>query len=140
MKPWLHFLFSSLLAATLYPVFNWNVLTILAGGFIIDIDHYFWYIYKYRKLNIFECYRHYAAQFEKYNWEKNIGILLAFHTIEFLLAMAFLSLYNKFVLMFLIGMSFHYLLDVIWHFYGPKKAIANHSIIWWVIKNKVQGT
>lgn len=138
MKPLVHILFSLILAVVLYPIFNWRVLFVLAGGFLIDIDHYLWHIYKYKKFNLINSYKFYMKNIEVNDFTNVTGILLIFHTIEFFLIIIFLSFYNQFVLLFLIGLLGHYLLDLIWCIRVPKRVIVNHSIIWWITKNKLK--
>ena len=138
MKTSVHLVASAILAAVLYPIFQWNVLLIFVGGVLIDIDHYFWYIFKYKKFSLFSCYKHLAVEVEKNKWKDVIGALFIFHTIEFLLMIVLMSFYNKHALIFLTGLSVHYLLDFIWHCYLPKRLITNPSIISWIFKNKIQ--
>ena len=138
MKTWVHLLVSSILAALLYPLFGWNVLLILAGGVLIDIDHYFWYIFKFRKLSLLDCYGYFVDGMDKDKVMKNLGMLLVFHTAEFLLAAVLLSFYNELALMFTIGLLSHYLLDGIFLYNVAKRIIANPSIVSWIIKNKIQ--
>ena len=40
MKTSVHLMVSAILAAVLYPVFQWKVIIIFVGGILIDIDHY----------------------------------------------------------------------------------------------------
>ena len=138
MKVSTHFFYSLILAAILYPIFNWKAVFILMGGILIDIDHYFWYIYKYKKFNFFDCYSYYLERMDKDKIMENLGVLLIFHTVEFLLLMIFFSFYNNLAFMFTIGVISHYLLDLIFLYTVPKRIIANHSIIWWTLKNKIQ--
>ena len=135
MKTWVHFLFSLIPAVLLYHSFGWKVAFILAGGVLIDIDHYAWYVCKYRKYSLTDCYNHYMDA-DKTNFKDIIGILMIFHTIEFLLLMLVLSFFNQFVSMFTIGLLVHYLLDLIWHISIPKRIITSVSVISWIIKNK----
>jgi hypothetical protein len=138
MKPSVHLLVSLILAVILYPTFNWKVLFILIGGVLIDIDHYFLYIYRFRKFNLRNCYNYFYVEARKDNFKGIIGSLLIFHTIELLLISIILSFYIEFALIFTISLLIHYLLDLIWHYLVPKRLIANHSIISWIIKNKIQ--
>jgi len=138
MKTSPHLIASIILAAALYPVFRWKVVLILVGGVLIDIDHYFWYIYKYKKFGLFSCYKHLTVEAEKNNWKDVIGALFIFHTIEFLLIIVVASFYSEYALILLIGLSVHYLLDFIWHCYLPKRMITNPSIISWILKNIIQ--
>ena len=134
----MHFLSALILAVILYPTFEWKVLLIFIGGFLIDIDHYLWYAYKYKKLDLHDCYTHYAVDSYKNNFKDVRGDLLIFHTIEFLLMMVILSFYTELALMFTVGLLLHYLLDLGWYYFIPKQFIANHSIMYWIVKNKFQ--
>lgn len=138
MKVSTHFFYSLILAAALYPFFNWRALFVLIGGILIDIDHYFWHIYKHKKFNFFDCYNYYMERMDKHRVMENIGILLIFHTIEFLSIMIFLSFYSDLALMFTTGLLSHYSLDMVFLYKVPKRIIANHSIMWWALKNKIQ--
>lgn len=138
MKTSVHLIASLILAAALYPIFSWNVLLILVGGVLIDIDHYFWFVYKYKKFSLFECYRFFTIEAEKNKWKHIKGSLLVFHTMEFLVLIVVLSFFNHLALIFTIGLFGHYLLDLVWHALVPKRIITNHSIISWIIKNKMR--
>lgn len=138
MKTWVHFLVSAILAVILYPVFGWKALFVIAGGVLIDIDHYLWYICKYKNFNLFKAYKFFIKNVETNEYTNVIGILLVFHTIEFLLIMAFLSFYFKSVFAFTIGLFSHYILDLIFLYFIAKRVIVNHSIVNWIFKNLIQ--
>ena len=131
-------LVSGILAAALYPFFSWNILIIFAGGVLIDIDHYLWYVYKFKKISLFECYDYFIDGMRKDRINKNLGILLIFHTIEFIAMMLALSFFNELALIFTIGLLSHYLLDGIFLYRTAKRLIANPSIIGWIVKSKIQ--
>ncbi len=136
MKTSIHLTASLILAALLYPLLSWKALFILAGGVLIDVDHYFWYAYKYKNLNLIKSYEFFIKNLEVNDFTNVKGVVLIFHTIEFLLIMVLFSFYNKFALLFTIGLLSHYLLDFIWFYFILKRFILNHSIILWIIKNK----
>lgn len=138
MRTFPHLLVSSILAALLYPIFSWKVLLVIAGGVLIDLDHYLWCICKYKKYNFFDCYRLFAVESKKRNFSDVKGLLIIFHTIEFLLIMVILSFYFELAFIFTIGVLSHYILDLIFLYFVPKGFIANHSIILWIFKNKIQ--
>lgn len=137
MKTWIHFLVSLIIALFLYPFFGWKVLFILVGGVLIDIDHYFWYVFKFRKLNIIHCYKFFLERFDKIKIKELIGSLLIFHTVEFLAIMIIFSFFSEIIFFSLIGLISHYVLDLIFLYTVPKQLIANHSITSWIIKNKI---
>ena len=136
MRTWAHVLSSLILAISLFPVFNWGAVIILVSGVLIDIDHYFWYIYKYKKFNLIDCYIYFLVDVPNKNFEDALGCLLIFHTAEFLMLMVVLSFYSTYSFIFTIGLLLHYALDVIYHITVPKRVIANHSLFWWILKNK----
>jgi hypothetical protein len=113
MRPWVHFLFSLILAVIFYPTFNYGVIFIFIGGVLINIDNYFWYIYRYKKFNASDCYRWFTIYNVKNNYRDIIGSVLIFHTIEFLLLSVILSFYIEFILMFTIGLLIHFLLNLV---------------------------
>ena len=138
MKTSVHLIVSAILAAVLYPVFQWKVLLIFVGGVLIDADHYLWYIYKYKKFNLVDSYKFYLKNMEINDFTNVYGILLVFHTIEFLFIMVLLSFYNKLALLFTLGLLTHYVLDIIFILHISKRFIANHSVIYWIYGNLIQ--
>ncbi|MEK6984289.1 MAG: hypothetical protein AABX33_06980 [Nanoarchaeota archaeon] len=138
MKSSAHFLSSLILAGILYPILNWKVLIILVGGVLIDIDHYFWYVYKYHEINFFKSYFFYLEKMNARNFTDVNGILLIFHTGEFLLPMIILSFYSEWASMFTIGLLLHHFMDLIYLYTVPKRFVVNHSVVYWIFKNKIQ--
>jgi len=135
MRPWTHFLFSLIFAAILYQIFNWKVIFILVGGVLIDIDHYFWCIYKFKNYSLSFCNKHFS---DRNNTKDHHGCLHIFHTIEFLLILIIFSVYSQSALLFTIGLLLHYILDIIYRYQIAKSFISNPSIVSWIIKNKIQ--
>ena len=140
MVPLMHFLVSLFIAVLLYPIFSWQVLMIFAGGVLIDVDHYLLYVYRFRKFSLKGCYNYHHVDVKKNHHKDVFGALLIFHTVEFLLLSALLSLYSTLALMFTIGLSAHYALDIIERYRLEKSFITNPSLIDWIIKNKIQKT
>lgn len=138
MKPLSHLSISLILAAVLYPIFNWKALFIIAGGVLIDIDHYFFYIGRFRNFSIKNCYKYCESGIGKNNYKDTIGALLIFHTIEFLLISIIFSIYSQSALMFTIGLLSHYIADAIHRYSFAKSLITNPSLISWIIKEKIR--
>ncbi len=138
MVPSMHFLVSLLIAVLLYPIFSWNVLMIFIGGVLIDVDHYLLYIYRFGKFSLKGCYKYHHVDVKKNHHKDVFGALLIFHTIEFLLLSAFLSLYYTLALIFTVGLLAHYTLDIIERYRLEKSFITNPSLMAWIIKNKIQ--
>ena len=139
MKPILHLLISLILAAVLYPLFNWKVIFIIVGGVLIDIDHYLFYVRRFSDFNIKNCYKYCDInERKKNNFKDTRGLLLIFHNIEFLLISIIFSIYSQLALMFTIGLIFHYMIDAIHRYSLAKSFISSPSLIAWLIKNKIQ--
>ena len=138
MKTSVHVLFSLILAAMLYPIFGWKVLLVLAGGVLIDVDHYFWYVYNQKKFDLIGCYNYFIYELRKNNWKDIQGSVLIFHTVEFFILLALLAFYSSFVMLFLIGLLGHYFLDFLFFYSVPKRAILNYSLISWYFKHQIQ--
>jgi len=85
----------------------------LVGFFLsaafLDIDHYFFYIYKFKHLGLKKAWQFYQSI--RHQPKK---VFCFFHTIEFLLLIIFLNLVMKtqFFYGFLIGLIFHLLIDL----------------------------
>ena len=133
----IHLVVSIVLAVLLFPIYKISVIFIIAGGVLIDIDHYLWYTRKFKKYSLKECYKYCAYGTIKDNWKHVTGSLFIFHTAEFLLLSIVLSFYFSAAFMFTIGLLSHYALDLIWHIRGIKKPTHALSFIQWAInKNK----
>ena len=83
-------------------------LLIFLASFLIDVDHYTYYVFKQKDFSI----KH------SFNWHvKNIGVgrkLHILHTLDFLLVLGLLSILNTYLLYIFIGFIFHMILDVIY--------------------------
>lgn len=138
METPIHAVASAILAAIFYPAYGMNSFFIIAGGVLIDIDHYLWYIIKFKKYSMKECYEYCATGTIKDNWRYATGSLFIFHNIEFLTLSIALSFYFPWAFMFTIGLLSHYLLDLIWHIHRVKKATHALSFTIWLIR-KIKG-
>ncbi len=133
METPVHVAVSAALAAVFYPAYGVDAFLIIAGGVLIDIDHYLWYIFKFKKYGMKECYEYCATGTIKDDWKHVKGSLFVFHNVEFLIILTALSFYFTWALMFTIGLLSHYLLDLLWHIYGIKKPTHTLSFIMWII-------
>ena len=134
METPVHFAVSAILAAIFYPAYGINSIFIIAGGVLIDIDHYLWYILRFKKYNMKECYEYCATGTKKDNWKYVIGSLFVFHNIEFLALSIALSFYFPWAFMYTIGLLSHYLLDLIWHIKAVKKPTHALSFMIWLMR------
>ena len=111
MSPLIHFLASLLIAIFLFPIDGWNVLLIFVGGVLIDIDHLFWYIIKFKEFNLLKMYK-WCRGLRDIAMFKNL--LFIFHTAEFFILIAILSFFSEELFMVFIGLLVHYMLDVVY--------------------------
>ncbi len=134
MKTSVHLIISLIIAAILYPFFGIKSAATIFGGVLIDVDHYLWYVYKYRKTGLMDAYRFYARNIEVNDYTNVKGILLIFHTIEFLVICVVLSFYFRMALLFTVGLISHYIFDFIFLMAVTKGFIVNHSVFYWLCK------
>lgn len=93
------------------------------GGFLIDVDHYLWWIMEKRNFNIIRCYKKMKEEskknIEKYRLirERPIYVkddmLHVFHVWEFWVLMFLLSFIHKLFFIIFLGMILHLSLDLI---------------------------
>lgn len=135
-----HLTTSAVLAALLYHYFGWLSLFIIAGGFLIDIDHYFWYIFRSGKLSLKGCYDFYIIPMQKGEYSKHNGAFLIFHTVEALIGMIIFALYSQIAFMILLGLLLHFALDIIHRIAKLKNLFATPpSIVGYVAQLKNKG-
>lgn len=103
-----HFLVSLTLSLLLYPVYGYPAFLALAGGFLIDVDHYAYYILKTGNLSIRK-----AIEF-CYGNKTFFTVFCAFHNIEFLLFVALLGIFSSYFLILALGVFVHLVMDVIY--------------------------
>ncbi|MEW6062892.1 MAG: hypothetical protein AB1571_00785 [Nanoarchaeota archaeon] len=107
MYPSTHVITSLILAVILYPWFGLYSIAIFLVGFLMDIDHYFEYVVRTRDLSpVRACKEYYecAKRARKLKKAIKVDMLHVFHTVEFLVVIAILSVYSKLFLAVLVTM------------------------------------
>jgi len=140
MIPLYHFIASLVLAAILYPFYGVNVLFIFVGGFLIDLDHYLWYIYKNKGFNPINAYKFYLKMLKEKSFNQKRKYLLLFHSAEFLVLMVIFAFYSKIMFIILIGLLYHYALDTITILFISKGRCSTYSIVWWLVKYRIKAS
>ena len=84
------------------------------------------------------CYKYFMERTGKSRIMENYGILLVFHTLEFVMCVAILSFYFDIAFLFLTGLLVHLALDMFFVFSVAGHPIAKHSLISWIYKNRIQ--
>ncbi len=143
MRVSIHVLVSVIICALLFPFYGWNVLFVIVGGVLIDIDHYLRYISLFKDVNLINAFKHHNSKIinaykhhnsASKNTEYKGRDLCIFHTIEFLLLLAILSYFSIAFLLITIGVLIHYLLDIISQVYLFKRIVMEPSILLWAKK------
>lgn len=123
MLPKWHVLLGVIFSLLVWAVFPMNLfypVIILLSSVLIDVDHYAYYLFKYKDSSIRNAYTWYknikpmenAAK--KKHPEKSIkASFCIFHTIEFLLIILIISFFSKFFMFLFIGLIFHSLVDIL---------------------------
>jgi hypothetical protein len=115
----LGFLFSILLYFIFPSISLLESFLIFLSSFLIDADHYLYYVYKKRDLSLRNAYRYFIKNKKKMlslsRKERNkiYGGFVIFHGIEFLILLFLLSLISEYFLYILIGCAFHLFSDIL---------------------------
>ncbi len=133
------------LAWLIFPRIGIYALFIFLASFLIDIDHYFIYVTREKDFNFKKSFTYFTKIHEKIklNLKKRKKVkapLVVLHTIEFLILLTILSLFNMVVFFMLVGFFFHSVLDVIQiHFEFKTLSIRHFSLIFYFVdKNNSQ--
>jgi hypothetical protein len=121
------------------------VLIIFLTSFLIDIDHYLYYVFEKKRFSLKSAYNWYIIkrkQFHELSLEekkKHRYFIFSFHGIEFLVIVYLLSFLNPIFIYILIGLIIHLIEDLIIamrYKYINRKLFLTYAI-YLHIKNKV---
>ena len=133
MKMTYHLILSVILSLMLFPFYSYDSIFVLVGGYLIDIDHYFRYIFLNKIFDIKEAYRYHKIQ-QRTPFPK----LFIFHNIELLIILSILSFFSQIIMIISLGYVIHMLIDV---FHGFKTKKLHHkrwSIIYYLFNQSSQ--
>ena len=130
MKLYIHFIGSLVMAGILFPYYGLVSFLVFIGGFLIDIDHYFIYIRKFRSMDIRKAYHYFMDS----NHLIHQGTFFVFHSTELLLLGIILSFRYDWALVISIGLLKHYILDLIYEMKTTGQMIKSWSFIVWIKK------
>jgi len=135
-------IFASLLAAFSEAVTFQAAIIIFLASFLIDVDHYFLYLFETRDFSHKSFSRSYhfcvnmGKKFEKLKKSEVERIYLPqcwFHGIEFTLILFIASLFSNFFLFVLVGVLFHFSVDYAFTLYrimkNPGQNIHFHPFV-----------
>ena len=106
MDPEPHLIISIIIASILLPVFGYFSLLAIVGGFLIDVDHYIWYVLKKKDISLKRCIDYH------YSEVANLRVMHFNHTIEAGIVLAVLSIYINELIPLFIGFIAHMLADL----------------------------
>lgn len=107
-----HLKYTALASIPLFMLKGWmEVLLFFAGGILIDIDHYIFYVLRFRRFDPKGMFRYFHDVLKMRHESPYVGLFI-FHTSEFFLITGILSIYFRFFFYILIGMLFHFALDL----------------------------
>jgi len=145
MLPKWHILLGFIFSVLIYYLFNLSLLEasiVFLSSFLIDIDHYVWFIFKKKTFNLNKSYKWFIKK-RKFFLALPINIrkkykrsILFLHGIEFCLVIFFLSFIYNLFLFVLLGIIFHLLLDYIDIICTGEPLYAKISQVLVIIKNK----
>tara|TARA_Y100000034_G_scaffold99887_1_gene122916 strand:- start:41 stop:427 length:387 start_codon:yes stop_codon:yes gene_type:complete len=127
MLPKWHILFGVIFSLILFYIFPiiglFNLSLIFLSSFLIDFDHYFWYIYKKKDWNLKNSYNYLKKE------ARNLRKGMVFHTIEFHIFVGLLGLIWAGFFYILIGMISHSLTDLVSLIYEKRLYSRRFSLI-----------
>lgn len=135
-------LFLSLILLLLFPGLGFGVLLIFLSSFLIDVDHYLYYVYNKRDWNLKRAYKWFIKRREAFYKlpREEVGkykqIILVFHGIECWALIFLLSLVFNPVFLIFFGIMFHLLLDFTESLYYGISISDKFSQIYVFIMNK----
>ena len=126
MYPSRHFIYSILFCLILVPFLKFWTFVVFFAAFFIDFDHYLYYLIKFKNPSVKKAYNYHLPILP----DEKIHI---FHTIEFYLLLIALSFLHIFFIFILLGVSFHFILDIIdVNMYRWKVGRRTKSIYTWI--------
>ncbi len=112
----MHFIITAILAATLYPFYNWMVAFLFVGAILVDSDHVLWYWFKHKQFSPTKTFK-YCTDIEKYSDIKEYkGAIMIFHTWDALLISFIIALFSNIFLMIFIGLAVHLICDFLYSY------------------------
>jgi len=145
MLPKTHAILGIIFSIVVFFIFNISIfqtLLIFFASFLIDFDHYMWYVYKKNEYSVKKAYFWFKGKRKKWfnlskkERDKYKRPFLVFHSIEFWIILVLLSFINKIFLFILIGVLFHMTIDYIEIFRIKERFYPKFSLLWVFIKNE----
>ena len=131
MLPKGHILFGAIFSLILFLFFNISLsysVIIFLSSFLIDVDHYFFYVQRKKDWNPKRAFRWFVALGNKHK-----PLMLLFHNIEFLILVLIISVFYNVFFFISIGLSFQWVGDIIYMIFedmmGTKEFIFTRYLL-----------
>jgi hypothetical protein len=111
MLPRHHIIFGAALLVFTETVTLFQAFIAFLSSFLVDVDHYLIYVFRTKNLSFKKAYGFFVESTNKIYYRGYRCPLFIFHTIEFLIIIAVLSIYFKIFLFVIAGVLLHWALD-----------------------------
>jgi hypothetical protein len=114
---------------------------IFLSSFLIDVDHYIYYVLAEKRLSLFKAYnwhfvnRQRMKQLSRKERKKHKNEILFLHGLEPLIILYFLSFLWQSIIFIVVGFSFHLFVDILDHIVLVGR-LDKVSVIWDIVKFK----
>jgi hypothetical protein len=135
MKLQIHFIVSFILALALFPFYGYYAILVFIGGFLVDADHFLYYLLRFKKFNLKKAYLYFEDVGKTRNLREYQRFFLVFHFSEIIVLLVILSFFHKIFFIILIGLLSHIILDII-YCYSLFKDLSRFSFMWYLNVNK----
>ena len=133
MLPKYH-LITSLVILLFYPFFNEGVFVISIANLLVDLDHYPFYVYLFKKRSIKKAYEIIKEKRNKLIYQ---DMLYVFHTFEFSFILILNALNSEFFMLVAIGVMIHMVTDFADVIKNNRYKSRTLSVISWFLRNKI---
>jgi ABC-type antimicrobial peptide transport system permease subunit len=108
-----HVILALIASLILLPFVKIFALIVFLAAIFIDTDHYLCYLFEHKDVSLKNAYRYFYSNPKKIH-------LYIFHTVEFWILLAILSIFTPFFLAILIGIFLHIIQDLVYHLQHPR--------------------
>ncbi|MEK6820300.1 MAG: hypothetical protein AABX71_01165 [Nanoarchaeota archaeon] len=117
-------------------------LIIFSSSVLIDIDHYFFYVWKRRDFSLKNAYNYFLRRMKKWfnmhyeERKKYKRMIVIFHGVEFMSLLILLSFIHQIFLFMLVGFFVHMIADLIEILYKKEALYSKGSQTYVYVSNK----
>ena len=127
-----HFIASLIIALILFPIYKWLSLLVFVFGLLIDVDHFLWYVFRFKHFSLRGAYNHSLNKENKYKYE---DVLHIFHVVEIWILIFLLGFFNEIFFILSLGLVVHLLMDFIECIKNNDYYARTFSLFTWIYRN-----